>query len=215
MKKIIASIFLFLLYSQISFGIEAQEIEKDVDKLLAQKNESITCPMFNKSCELKINITSENFSEDEEDFSVTEVRGVKYFTLINATDCYAEKQEYTELDIATMCISIEPILIGEGIIKIRNRKTNSTINVDVYITKPQSSLSNKSYWTMQFISVIQTIIIASFLDTNFPSLESIRKSKLKLFIYLIVVFIRTITMLIVSLSFYYKKGKLVLFIFIQ
>ena len=165
-------------------------------------NKDFSCPMWRKSCQFKINIENEEI----EDFSVTNIRGIKYFNLMKEVECHAEKREYSKnYTEATMCISIEPILVGDGIVEIRNRITNSTIYINVYITKPQNSFSEAA----PVIIIIQSLIVASFLDINkfLSSFYSISKcqSKLKRLGYLFVVFTRTISILIVSISFHSKK----------
>ena len=210
MKKIIASTFLFLLYSEISIGIGAQEIETYLDKKPTEKNETITCPMFNKSCEKIINIGNEVV----EDFSNLEkMPRIKQFNLLKAIECQRENLEYAELSNATMCISIEPILIGAILVKITNRLTNSIINIYIYIIKPQISNIETSKWILLCISAIQSIIVASFLDIKefLSTFKSICKFKSigKLIGFLIVIFIRTIALLIVSLNFYSEKEDVI------
>ena len=205
-NSVIRLIVLFLFWFQCF--LQAQEIESypdeeiDSDKKRTNTNlnKYITCPIVEKSCEISELIIIEN--EDAEDYSVTEIRGIKYFNLIKAIKFHVEKSEYTEFYNATMCISIEPILIGEGIIEMRNRKTNSTIRISVNIIKPQISFSGTLFWITLVIPFIQSIIIGSFLDSKrlFSTFKSIFKCEntWKLVGYLLVAFTRIIVALIVS-----------------
>ena len=218
MKRSLFKFFLLFYCSSLSF-IQTQENEffYDTDNDVSRIYKDFSCPMRIDNCQLKILIEH----EDVEDYNVTEIRGIQYFNLKKLIACHEVKREYTEENAETMCISIEPILIGEGNVEIRNRKSNTIISISVYIIQPQSNLKviEKLNLITLVIRIIQSIIIGSFLDSKrvFSTFKSICKCEntWKLLVYLLVAFTRIIVALIVSLNFYSKKENLFYSFFIQ